>query len=603
MTTKIESNALTFNDIYGARCIYNMPVFQRSYVWGNESIDRFLGDLEEIDLAREKDRHFLGPVIVVQKKPGGAARHTENWVIDGQQRLTTAYLTLNALAVLGADLPEFYRDVLTYLFHDAPGSRLKPLLVTGAEDCEQMKSVFSKLPDETFQKVDMAYRPGAQEGKLTAAFARILTRLKKLIKAEADALKEGGVSDGAGARKMATEKVLKALFSALLERMLVVFIELTKDEDPKQIFDTLNSAGEALTDVDLIRNEVFSRVVDDDTQFSLAWRLKESLWQPLEAKLGGEFEGYIFPHALTHNHNIKKAKVYSELCEIWQGLGPEEIIKRLGRHVDLYLAIKGVRTGPEKDAPFKVSPAALSADSEVQKRVHRLRRMGSGLPSSAYPFLFSLHAAFASGDLPKNKFLACIDLLEAFLVRRALMGIEPTGLHAVFKSMWDKSKGDPREFLQVIQTNKTVQLPGREAFEQAVTGGALYGRGMANYILFEYEKSFTGGDALPDEYDIRNNMTIDHVMPQSPTSFAAWGITPEQHKKLVHTWANLVPLTPVANAEKGNIEWPATREFYKNKTIFKSTRDLANNYTSWTEADIERRSQELIRWAVDRWRI
>jgi hypothetical protein len=603
MTSKIESNALTFNDIYGARCIYNMPVFQRNYVWGKDSIDRFLEDLEDIDLTKERDRHFLGPVIVTQKKAGGAARHTENWVIDGQQRLTTAYLTLAALAALGVEHGAFFRDVLSYLFHETTSNRLRPLLVTGADDSSQLREAFEKLPEDVFVRIDMSFRPGNKEGKLFEAFSRIYSRFKKQIKAEADLLKEKGVPGGANPRHIASEKVLKDRFSALLERMLVVFIELTKDEDPKQIFDTLNSAGEALTDVDLIRNEVFSRVEGDDAQFSVAWRLRETLWQPLEGKLGDEFEGYIFPHALTKNHNVKKSKVYSELCEIWKGLTPEEVIKKLGRHADIYLAIKGLRAGKEKNSPFKVSPSDLSGEDEVKLRLHRLRRMGSGLPASAYPFIFSIYEAFTDGNLEKTKFIKCLDLVEAFLVRRALLGIEPTGLHAVFKSMWEKTKGDPSEFLKVIAENKTVQLPTIEEFETAIKCEALYGRSMANYIVFEYEKSFTGGDSIPEEYDIKNNMSLDHVMPQTPTSFAAWGISPEQHKKLLHTWANLVPLTPPANAEKGNMDWDETRKFYDRKSIFKSTRDLAAAYQVWTESELLARSKVLTAWAVNRWKI
>lgn len=603
MTSKIESNALTFNDIYGARCIYSMPVFQRNYVWGKDSIDRFLEDLEDIDLTKERDRHFLGPVIVTQKKAGGAARHTENWVIDGQQRLTTAYLTLAALAALGVEHKDFLRDVLSYLFYETTSNRLRPLLVTGADDSFQLREAFAKLPEDVFGRIDMSFRPGNKDGKLIEAFSRIHTRFKKQIKAEADVLKEKGVPDGADPRLLASEKVLKDRFSALLERMLVVFIELTKDEDPKQIFDTLNSAGEALTDVDLIRNEVFSRVEADDAQFSVAWRLRETLWQPLEGKLGDEFEGYIFPHALTKNHNVKKAKVYSELCDIWQGLTSEEIIKSLSRHADIYLAIKGLRAGREKNSPFKVSPSDLSGDDEVKLRLHRLRRMGTGLPASAYPFIFSIYEAYTDGKLEKSKFLKCLDLVEAFLVRRALLGIEPTGLHAVFKSMWEKTKGEPSVFLTTISENKTVQLPTVEEFETAIAVEALYGRSMANYIVFEYEKSFTGGDALPEEYDIKNNMSLDHVMPQTPTSFASWGISSEQHKKLLHTWANLVPLTPPANAEKGNIDWAETRAFYQRKSIFKSTRDLASAYQSWTEVELLARSKILAAWAVNRWQI
>jgi hypothetical protein len=35
-----------------------------------------------------------------------------------------------------------------------------------------------------------------------------------------------------------------------------------------------------------------------------------------------------------------------------------------------------------------------------------------------------------------------LDVVEAFLVRRAIVGHEPTGLHAVFKRLWADLAGD-----------------------------------------------------------------------------------------------------------------------------------------------------------------
>jgi uncharacterized protein with ParB-like and HNH nuclease domain len=80
-----------------------VPLFQRPYVWNEENQWEPLWN----DVARVADRviqqpsdkhhpHFLGAVVVqlVQKKTGQMQERT---IIDGQQRLTTLQLLLDAL--------------------------------------------------------------------------------------------------------------------------------------------------------------------------------------------------------------------------------------------------------------------------------------------------------------------------------------------------------------------------------------------------------------------------------------------------------------------------------------------------------------------------
>src|SRR5829696_3231419 len=80
-----------------------VPLFQRPYVWNEENQWEPLWD----DVARVADRllrdpaekhqpHFLGAVVLQQvQKPTGYMQ--ERTIIDGQQRLTTLQLLLDAL--------------------------------------------------------------------------------------------------------------------------------------------------------------------------------------------------------------------------------------------------------------------------------------------------------------------------------------------------------------------------------------------------------------------------------------------------------------------------------------------------------------------------
>ena len=64
---------------------YLIPIYQRNYAWGEKEIVALLDDISSND-----NEYFIGS-LVVREKDGVFE------VIDGQQRLTTLYLTLRYL--------------------------------------------------------------------------------------------------------------------------------------------------------------------------------------------------------------------------------------------------------------------------------------------------------------------------------------------------------------------------------------------------------------------------------------------------------------------------------------------------------------------------
>ncbi len=73
-------------------CQFVIPVYQRNYTWtAGKEVKQLLNDLEKV-LTGEYHNHFLGIMIYLDKPIDFSAR--EFSVIDGQQRLTTIFLTL-----------------------------------------------------------------------------------------------------------------------------------------------------------------------------------------------------------------------------------------------------------------------------------------------------------------------------------------------------------------------------------------------------------------------------------------------------------------------------------------------------------------------------
>src|SRR3954469_11194603 len=115
----MKADALTPRDLFDSKVQYEIPSFQRPYVWNEEDqwaplwadvrrvASRLIaagGDAEALDGV---SAHFLGAVVLkeLSAHAGDVARHA---VIDGQQRMTTLQILLDAahaaVAQLGYEL-------------------------------------------------------------------------------------------------------------------------------------------------------------------------------------------------------------------------------------------------------------------------------------------------------------------------------------------------------------------------------------------------------------------------------------------------------------------------------------------------------------------
>src|SRR5579863_6090328 len=112
--------ALTKNirDLFGAK-IFHVPGYQRPYAWTKDNCKDLWNDILDGLRIGQDETHFLGTVTLQEKKDPPSEDKNGNQfdhydVVDGQQRLTTLYLLLLALARLGLRGP-----MESYLKRDA----------------------------------------------------------------------------------------------------------------------------------------------------------------------------------------------------------------------------------------------------------------------------------------------------------------------------------------------------------------------------------------------------------------------------------------------------------------------------------------------------
>ncbi|MUV12940.1 DUF262 domain-containing protein [Noviluteimonas gilva] len=574
-TEQLAADPVTLHQLFSADNSLRCPLFQRPYVWKPDNIKRLWDDIDSV-LEGQCDVRFLGALVFDNESASTSSSPGLYWIIDGQQRLTSLYLSLCALSLVAKEAGSSeLSDALSdeYLLSRKTTSRLQPKLSPTLQDTRQFNQVvLSTLGEKA--KVFRAQESGASTGTLIDAYELIRKEVRRrCLDAE---------------NKVSVELVSR-LREVLLEKLEFVEIRLGQKHDANEVFDRLNKEGARLGIVDLIRNEVLKRLKDDA---SSAEEVYTTQWRPFEESFNSQetMEGYFFPHALTRDSGVTKSRTFISLSKRWAATygaaaTPIEqisaVMDDLREHVDVY---HHLREGKSVSLPRSVYTDRLDA-------LHRMR-----CPSVVYPYIFSLHSAVRSGAESEQDAAKALLLVETFLFRRAMSGIEPTGLHAVFKGLWPQV-GTNIGKLRAQLENKTVKFPNDEEFKIAIDSAPLYTRKIRNFAMLELERSFTKGDVLKTFPE----MTADHVLPQSPTADWASKFTKAQINRWIDTWANLVPLSAQANSGKGNRSWRETRDRLGNETVFATTKHLLDEFSDWNPESLEVRSQRIAIWALSRW--
>ena len=86
---KIKSSLVTLKEMVDERFFFNIPIYQRLYVWKEEQVNNLLEDIKTAFID-EKEIFYLGSTLIVENESFNNGKLYD--LIDGQQRLTTLWM-------------------------------------------------------------------------------------------------------------------------------------------------------------------------------------------------------------------------------------------------------------------------------------------------------------------------------------------------------------------------------------------------------------------------------------------------------------------------------------------------------------------------------
>lgn len=634
--------------------VFRIPDYQRGFAWKAPQVQDFWDDLISLPEGR---MHYTGLITLepikaadLKIKTEGAnwleseANHKFYYVVDGQQRLTTFVILIQAILARIEDKNVINDAKNKYVRAKTNNNEINKFYKFGYDSDESSQSFLAK---EIFKDTNHL----SQNNNATIYTINIKNAYDLFIKnIDVINLNNNG------------QLTLKKLYERLTKNILFNIFETTKDIDIFVTFETMNNRGKSLTNLELLKNRLiyltslFSENSGKETvrkNINIAWK---TIYSYLGRNPNKELNDDIFLKnhwIMNFNYTRNKGDDYiKDLLNLKfsRNSNKENLLSNIQEYViSLQHSVKWwfILHNPRFDNTSSENPLT----EKHKKLLDRLNRLGykSFRPLLMACFLQKHNKAQAPSELISPTDEEISDLLIAcerynFLVFNVSQRRSNTG-DSRFYSLARKVLTEEANIKEITTeiNNWVVDYYSYENFKNIIKTKYRDGRpGFYNwdglrYFLYEYniflnQKSNQPGlDDLPDWPQFvkpdRNNETIEHIYPQNPNenpdckcqpqcteqcseTWSAWykNYDNDQKGKLLHSLGNLVPLSRSKNSSLRNIEFNLkVKSVQDTKTVGFFNGSAAENEIAqeltWQDKQILTRGLKLLDFLEDRWQV
>ena len=304
--------------------MYDVPVYQRPYSWDKEHVDVLLDDIIDAYFSENKNEgYYTGNIIVYDKNEKINGLITKYDIIDGQQRITTFALILLALYTLsisvGVDLNDkTLGNIKSALWKYVSREYKKDLKAVTLNSIE--KKCFLDLYDHCFvsPKTVMSF---CNNYHCKSRFdERVITNFKNIyesIRIKISADNQNEILDFA-------DYILQYI-------QFIVIKANCKANKVFSMFESINSKGKKLEEIDLIKTYIFSQL--DEASYSTYLDKWGELIIKTKDNLYDYFYNYIKAYLCFYRQNISiinfKAISKNELLKYFNETDIAEAFKKM----------------------------------------------------------------------------------------------------------------------------------------------------------------------------------------------------------------------------------------------------------------------------------
>lgn len=591
----MDVNIVNLQTLFANPVRYEIPLFQRPYVWNHEdqwgplwediqnTAESYLESNERGLAQSQPTAHFLGAVVFQQQQVPTPMLMTR-LVVDGQQRLTTLQLLLDAV-----------QEVFEQRGVDTAAERLEILVLNsnafrGGNDDHAFKVWPTMADQEAFRNAMHNDLPSEEyEGSL---IVQAHDFFKDQVSQWLNRYPQENTSQAAEALEQTVSKLLE-----------LVVIDLDQSDDPHVIFETLNARGTPLLQSDLIKNMVLfeaekAGVASNSEEAAQLWDFNDDWWRR-EIQQGRlvrpRIDIFLNYWLVMHTREEVVANdVFSVFRRYYRARN-----KPIGNiAADISSVGESYRALEENSNP------------DMATFLYRWEVMQAGTMTPVLLWMLS-------SEVPEEQMDKGLRALESHYLRRMVCRMTTRGYNRLFISLVGRLEEAGAEYagntvvdFLADQDSDVGLWPSDRQMEEAFLNLPLYRlltRGRLRIILEGIEEELRTDKA--DSQSVPRGLTIEHTMPLQWRSH--WPLIvgvedeveqAENRDHIIHTIGNLTLVNSRLNPALSNAPWKNKRATLNEHYTLFLNKDLLDNAPEvWDESAIGERAKRLCLMATKVW--
>jgi uncharacterized protein with ParB-like and HNH nuclease domain len=585
----MERGLAPFKDLVVGEKVFRIPLYQRNYSWEERQLEDLWDDLTYLDPGK---KHYFGTILMKKggTKQSGLKSFDVYEIIDGQQRITTVLIILKELIVQFKNLCKD-QDSQNEL-EDLERNYLKYKDIYKLELLGDDAEFFKHQIIDDLEYLGVMLTPSQERLKVA----------KKFYQEKFEEIKKSG-SD---------YKEFLTQFKKKIDDLEIIRYPVENDSDGVLIFETVNDRGKVLSKLDKTKSFMMHMLYLSSTQpdilLSAVNERFANIYRQLEKIKCAAKGDFLDEDAIQRYHFI----IYEPTAkgDKTSSQGYLEYLKNAARseyHQSKQQCLKYVMNYTEDlEKAFAITNEIVSYDKigEVGILIEKLFILER--VANFFPLLQASWMRFKSDALKMQEILR---LVEVFTFRVYVVGRSrsDTGEVAVDRLAF-KIHNNVVKFAEIVRELKDLIISyANDASFKSDLGIPEFFNRLARkdlkYLLFEYETFLRKQVGEPINLELksvlREKYEIEHIWADNadviPTGLE------RIHEEFKNKLGNLTITSASWNRSWGAKPFLGKLLEYKN-SVFMSQRELSQ-YLQWGREEILHREDQLMKFALERWKI
>ena len=540
--------------------LFTIPEYQRAYSWTSEQREDLFSDIKKTFEKGADQGHFMAAIVALRRKKQtlGTDEFDVMEVVDGQQRLTTLIILLNAVQIALADgkvkSESKLLAELSELLVKVEGDELL-LLQTNHDSSQYFANYLRKKvapPSETAKSL-------ADRELLTA-----IEECTEFVESWTDA-----------------GRTLPSLISLLKNRLFFLLHEIDDEKMVYTVFEVLNSRGLAVSSIDRLKSILMGAAFElKDVNRENIIKELHTTWRDIYSLIG--LRQNMSTETLRFAATLKAAEMphrsRSEECSV-------DDLR------DLALSARGIH----EVASWLLQVAKACDAVTANPRINAVTRMRQARLLAA---AIHLRTDFTSAE--RTKLLTRWEKVT-FRIYGMLQYDARTGVKDYVRLAWQVIN-QKLKFGEIDSALEQIgkEYPIAEAVNELRNNNCYEGwEQELRYVMYRYEEYF----AKVKKMNFKNEQwekiwlvsasdSIEHILPQSVASL-----------KYRHRLGNLLVLPPKLNSKLQDDDPDEKADSYQ-KTGLLIAGAVADEIdeNGWKLKSIEQRENEILEWMAVEWK-